>query len=215
MSYFYFMRARKNEIVTVIVVATIYALFAVYMSCSKPGGAPLCRNVVCNNGGYCDKGNCSCAFGYEGLHCDSAFAMKFAGAWDTWQTTIGSDSVREKGTEISYISYLKLTATPTTFFINNFMGNASYNQLVCVIDSANTTHFVLDSTRGHGMIYDNVFVMPDSKGMIYLTDPNKYHLSNIVQLPYLRIQAQFIVRKLTTTHNWRTDTLSLIMTPHH
>lgn len=40
----------------------------IYTSCTKDA----CKDVVCNNGGTCSGGTCTCAIGYKGLHCDTA-----------------------------------------------------------------------------------------------------------------------------------------------
>jgi len=36
-----------------------------------------CKNVVCNNGGVCADGNCSCASGYEDATCSTEMRTKF------------------------------------------------------------------------------------------------------------------------------------------
>lgn len=48
----------------------------VYSSCKKSGdnGTPAnpCSSVVCQNGGTCSNGKCSCPTGYTGDHCETA-----------------------------------------------------------------------------------------------------------------------------------------------
>ena len=48
-----------------------------YTSCTKDE----CKDVVCNNGGTCAGGSCSCPAGYEGTNCDSKTRDKFVGTW--------------------------------------------------------------------------------------------------------------------------------------
>src|SRR5688500_12054877 len=44
-------------------------------SCSKEKDA--CEGIVCNNGGTCNDGSCTCTAGYEGNRCDSVSRTKF------------------------------------------------------------------------------------------------------------------------------------------
>ena len=54
---------------------TIGAASAVfYSSCSKDA----CKDVVCNNGGTCSGGSCTCPTGYTGTNCDT---KTFIGTW--------------------------------------------------------------------------------------------------------------------------------------
>ncbi|MEY2899643.1 MAG: hypothetical protein RL138_1696 [Bacteroidota bacterium] len=39
-----------------------------------------CKDVVCQNGGTCLSGTCSCATGYEGTNCETAMRDKFINA---------------------------------------------------------------------------------------------------------------------------------------
>ncbi|MBS1773217.1 MAG: calcium-binding EGF-like domain-containing protein [Bacteroidetes bacterium] len=60
------------------VMLTIGAFSAVtYMACNKDA----CKNVVCNNGGTCVNGTCSCPTGFYGATCDSLVRNKFLGSW--------------------------------------------------------------------------------------------------------------------------------------
>ncbi|MEN9522945.1 MAG: EGF-like domain [Bacteroidota bacterium] len=56
-------------VMTVLSVASVTYL----NSCKKDP----CKDVVCNNGGTCVDGNCSCATGYEGTNCDAEMRTKF------------------------------------------------------------------------------------------------------------------------------------------
>lgn len=49
-------------------------IFVIYfVSCSKDKSiADPCANVICQNGGICDNGECICANGFIGLYCDSS-----------------------------------------------------------------------------------------------------------------------------------------------
>jgi hypothetical protein len=48
-----------------------------YTSCTKDE----CKDVTCNNGGFCVGGSCSCPTGYEGGSCDLKTRDKFVGTW--------------------------------------------------------------------------------------------------------------------------------------
>lgn len=54
-------------------------------SCNKDE----CKDVVCNNGGTCIAGVCSCPTGYEGVNCDTRTRDRFVGSW-TGQDVCGS-----------------------------------------------------------------------------------------------------------------------------
>lgn len=48
-----------------------------YTSCSKDE----CKDVVCQNGGTCSEGNCTCPTGYEGTNCETKSRDKFVGTY--------------------------------------------------------------------------------------------------------------------------------------
>ncbi len=61
----------------------------VYTSCNKDE----CKDVVCQNGGTCAEGVCTCATGYEGTNCETKSRDKFVGTYaGTEICTLGNDS---------------------------------------------------------------------------------------------------------------------------
>ncbi|MCB0794696.1 MAG: hypothetical protein KDB88_08165, partial [Flavobacteriales bacterium] len=50
-----------------------------------------CDDVVCQNGGSCNDGSCSCATGYEGSTCGTEVRAKFIGSY-TGNLTCGGQS---------------------------------------------------------------------------------------------------------------------------
>jgi hypothetical protein len=71
-----------------------------YTSCNKDE----CKDVVCQNGGSCLEGTCSCATGYEGTNCETASSSKLVGVYsakedcspgDTWSSSV-SQSTTDK-----------------------------------------------------------------------------------------------------------------------
>ena len=45
-----------------------------------------CKDVVCNNGGACISGTCSCTSGYEGNNCETQSRAKFQKNWNVNET---------------------------------------------------------------------------------------------------------------------------------
>ena len=194
------MLTKKSRIVIAALGSIFCFLSAVYVSCTKPGPKPSCNGVVCKNGGYCNRGACTCSVGWEGTDCGIESIARYIGTWDVDQRIIGSDSPAVIGRSKTYQSFHYKTATPTTFFIHDFLGNPTYNELLCVLDSADHNNFVLDSVRDQNMIFGTVYIRPGSKGSY---DPATQ-----------KIHANFIVRHLTPTHNWEIDTYQIDMRRH-
>ena len=201
-----------------VIIATIVALFCfisvVYISsCTKPGKGPTCDNVHCENGGYCSVDtsfngtrynpalvHCNCPSGFEGPNCATVSAAKFLGTWDVKQTIIGSDSVKLVGYDTTYTVLLEATPTPTTFMIVNLCGDITYNDVVCSIDSGNTSYFTIDSNSAFHMIFDHFKLTHNSRGAIAANDSS--------------ISATLFTRHLNYNVNWQNDTLQLLLTPH-
>jgi hypothetical protein len=60
------------------VLLTVGAFGAVtYTACNKDE----CKDVVCENGGTCIGGSCSCPTGYEGSRCQDLTVTRFIGSW--------------------------------------------------------------------------------------------------------------------------------------
>lgn len=191
----------KRGSIFIAAISAIFCIFSVaYVSCTKVGGSPACNGVMCLNGGYCKAGACKCPSGYQGATCGTAVVTKYLGSWNVHQTVIGSDTTRMIGKDSLYTVFLKKTATPTTVFMDNFLGNASYNDLLCTIDSLNSQNFSLDTLRDFNMWYEHVNIRSGSYGVLQSNDTV--------------INASIIIRYINTTHNWQVDTLRMIMTPH-
>ncbi len=194
------MLSKRSRIILSAIGTFLCLLSVVYVSCTKVGPPPSCNGVVCLNNGYCNHGRCVCPVGYEGTNCGTASVDKFIGNWDVKQVVIGSDNPPTKGITTNYSILFKHTATPTTFFIFNFLNDPSYNELVCVLDSVNTNNFYLDTMRGFNMYFDHIVIKENSRGSY----------NNATR----DINATFILRHLNATHNWQIDTMSLYLKPH-
>ena len=93
---------------------TISAFGAVlYTSCNKDE----CKDVVCQNGGTCSGGNCTCTTGYEGTNCETASRTKFIKTWSA------SDKEATTTTTIpTYVSAIVSGTNITDIKISNFSG---------------------------------------------------------------------------------------------
>lgn len=203
---------KKKYQITIGVIIALFFTFSVYMSsCTKVGNNPACELLHCLNGGYCDTmylvndtgrhkldtAKCYCPVGYTGLTCDSAVVSKYFGNWQVTDTVHGTDSILYRGRDSIYVVLLDTTATPTTFFLNSFLGNPNYNKIACTLDSGNGFTFVFDTSRGFRMSYDHMILISGS-GTI---SPN-----------YQNITASFIIHYLSPTSNWEIDTVNMHFT---
>ncbi len=149
-----------------------------------------CNYVVCNNGGTCDSGRCVCPVGFEGGDCSVKTVDKYIGTWQLHSTLVGSDSVKQVGTDTTYDVLLDRTAANTTFFIRNFYNNVYYGTVLCHIDSNNTSEFWIDTTSSLNMIYDH-FRIRSGWGRIYGDS----------------ISATMRIQRLNASINWQRDTI--------
>ena len=105
-----------------------------YTSCTKDE----CKDVVCNNGGTCVSGNCSCPTGYEGSNCSTFSRDKILGVYTGSETcTIGTDNYTI--TLSSNSDNVKLTLT--NLYNQNFTA-------ICTMTGATTFNF--SGTQGTG-----------------------------------------------------------------
>lgn len=68
---------------------TVAVLASAAVGCKKEDKDP-CDKVVCQNGGSCNNGNCSCATGYEGTTCGTEMRAKFIGLYNGTLTCSGT-----------------------------------------------------------------------------------------------------------------------------
>ena len=114
------------------------------------------------------------------------------------QIITGSDSAAFIDDTSYYTVFLKKSATPTTFFIDNFANNKYYNEIVCTIDSATSYHFGIDTISAYHMLFDS-YKLTYGYGYITTTDT---------------VFGTFAVRHLSATSNWVNDTVLFRLTPH-
>jgi hypothetical protein len=205
------MVSKKSSLIIAAIVTIFSFITVAYISCSKPGKSlNSCEYVVCQNGGYCfvDTVNqaynpvCVCPTGFEGSNCATASVQKFLGTWNMVQTDTGSDSAAFIGIALKYTVSLVPTATPTTFFIDNFSNDPYYTNILCTIDSAqnpathSVTHFFIDTISAYHMLYAHYRLLYGS-GDIYNNDS---------------ISGTFATMHLSPTSNWVHDTFTITLT---
>jgi hypothetical protein len=201
------MMSKKSSIIITAIVTLVSFFTITWLSCSKPSKNPSCNGVVCENGGRCAMDSilgklepqCICPAGFEGPFCATVEVNKYIGTWDIKQHIDWSDSVKTIGTDTTYSVDLAKTATNTTFFINNFFNNANYNNIICDIDSANSSYFTIDTLSDFHEFYDH-YQIKSGYGQIYANDSIIGHM---------------FIRFLTGTTNWHQDSVTIRLYPHH
>ena len=198
------MVSRKSRVLIGALMTIFSFLSLEYIACNKPGASThTCNGYVCVNNGYCRVDtatflpHCICPTGYEGNNCQTASVTKYIGQWYMTQTILGSDSTIHDSTVSRFTVFLKQSATPTTFFIENFSNNPYYNSVTCTMDSIHSSTFYIDSLSTAHMLFDH-YQLLGGKGSISTNDS--------------LITALFYVRHLSPTSNWINDTISFSMT---
>lgn len=132
----------KNPVSKLIVLIFIaLATSMTFSSCKDE-----CKDVDCQNGGYCENGDCICASGYEGDNCATAMADKFVGTWK-YNESCGGANVSDWPVTISKSTANKISITGfggfqcsggvdiiVTAIVNGRDLNLESNQLNCAGD---------------------------------------------------------------------------------
>ena len=197
----------KKSSIIIVAIVTIFSFFTIaWLSCSKPAQPYSCNGIVCENGGYCYQDtlsphmpHCACPSGFEGPFCATISAAKFLGTWDIREHIDWSDSAAYIGRDSIYSVLLQKTATNTTFFLNNFFNNPNYNNIICNVDSATSSHFTIDTLSDFHEHFDHYQIL-SGYGDIYNGDSIIAHLS---------------LRFLTGTVNWHQDSVTIHLTHRH
>jgi hypothetical protein len=101
-----------------------------YTACNKDE----CKDVVCNNGGTCVGGTCSCPTGYEGSTCLTKTRDKFVGSW-SGQDVCGS------GTYTITLTVAASTSSDVTAIVTNPGGFGTPVTVTGTVASGNTLSF--------------------------------------------------------------------------
>lgn len=196
---------RKSSLFIAAILTIVSFVTITWLSCNKSGSLVRCEGVICENGGYCkmdsatNKPHCICPTGFEGANCGTAATAKYIGTWDMRQIITGSDTTTFNNDTSYYVVFLVNSATPTTFLINNFANNPYYNEIVCTLDSTNSSNFVIDTLSDDHMLFTS-YKLTFGWGSISANDTV--------------INGIFGVRHLSPTSNWLNDTVKLKLTPH-
>ena len=110
---------------------------SVFTSCNPDA----CKDVVCNNGGTCTDGTCSCVAGFEGTNCDTESRTKIFGSF----LLSGTDSDGDTYTNIN--TTVSTSSSSATKFI--FSVPLAALSLTCTMTGANT--FTIDQTTVSGV----------------------------------------------------------------
>jgi hypothetical protein len=116
----------KRAIIIPSIATTLIFLITLYTSCIKNK----CNGVVCQHGGVCVDGSCSCIVGYEGAHCETAWSEKFAGKWH-------ADDSYIRDTSHTHFNYdISITGSgPDSFFVSGL--SDSFRSVTCYRSSIN------------------------------------------------------------------------------
>ncbi len=192
------MVSKKSGLVATVLGILSIVFSATYISsCTKPLDEKpwTCNYVVCTNGGLCDSGKCVCPVGYEGKDCSVKTVKKFYGFWRSHFKFTGSDSANLVGKDSLFDMELKASATNTSFFIYSFFGNPNYSNVLCIVDSANTNYFRIDTTSAQTMYYDH-FRIRGGWAVLYGTDS---------------IAGSVWTRSINRSFNWQNDTFNFYL----
>ncbi|MBL7767036.1 MAG: calcium-binding EGF-like domain-containing protein [Chitinophagaceae bacterium] len=100
-----------------------------------------CQDVICNNGGTCTDGTCTCKAGYEGTDCSTLSRTKFIGTYTGNETcTVGTDS---------YSIQCTTNSDDTKFNIINLYNNSP--QLTAIASADGNSFTIPSQTVGAGV----------------------------------------------------------------
>jgi hypothetical protein len=135
-------------------ILTVSAFGAItYTSCTKDE----CQDVVCQNGGTCDAGVCSCPTGYEGTNCETKSRDKFVGVYTgTEACTVGTDNysitlaANSDALKLTYTNLYNDAITATcsmvakdSFSFNGTQGGATFSGTGKLVTNTLTVRYTL------------------------------------------------------------------------
>lgn len=160
----------KSISYTTIITLAIFSF--VYSSCKKTPYTYVdeCSGVICQNGGTCFKGDCSCPAGFEGDNCETSWLSRYLGTWEVDEEVSLSNRHGRTGQRSKYnITIEKNGSSNTGFLIDNLTGNPDHNNIPCKIavkpdgGSDNPTNFIF--TEQHS-IPNTIKVVESGNGTV-------------------------------------------------
>ncbi|MES2701317.1 MAG: calcium-binding EGF-like domain-containing protein [Bacteroidota bacterium] len=129
---------------------TLSAFCAVlYSSCSKDA----CKDVVCQNGGTCADGNCTCATGYEGTRCETVARLKYVNTY----VGNGTDNATPSNSYTGFRAVVTATGTDVTKLQLVLQDNTTTPVVALPITlttfTATNSTFTITSTSASGYTY--------------------------------------------------------------
>lgn len=119
------------------ITAVFCVLSFLFVACKDKTSDPQpnkCTGVVCENGGWCQAGTCACPRGFEGSKCQDKWNRRYVGKWEFEEKVLHSSKADNVGDSIKYVATIKeKDNNPVRFFIDDFMGNAAYDNVSCEI----------------------------------------------------------------------------------
>jgi hypothetical protein len=144
---------KKTKFYSFMLAAVVAMSSVVYFNSCTPDP---CKDVVCNNGGTCVEGICSCLTGYEGTNCDTKTRDMFLGSYNTSNETCTSGGPSSFG--------ITVTAGATDLEINianvygagfNTKANVQADKSIVIANQA----FGTGSVEGSGSVSGNTLTL--------------------------------------------------------
>jgi len=115
------------------VLTLVVCVAVVYTACNKDH----CTNVVCQNGGACDGGNCTCLPGFEDARCATLSRTKFIYVFNGGDTCSNNDS-----DYIQYpVQFITVATNPREMTMNGIL-NSPADSALCTMQSPDSFSFI-------------------------------------------------------------------------
>lgn len=119
---------------------------AVFTSCNPDA----CKDVVCQNGGNCTDGTCTCPAGYEGTLCETMARTKFVKNWTAADIEAGTSTVIPYSCVITAgagVTNLVIASTfADDFFVNSITATASGNTITIASQEPDSDNYWVEGT---------------------------------------------------------------------
>lgn len=119
---------RKITLSAAFLFALALSTVFMYSSCKKD----LCKDVICQNGGVCEDGTCSCATGYEGSDCSVESRTKFLNANNADASYRATENGSVSGGSAYDLTIKQSSSDITKVLIHNLWDNFTNNVIATV-----------------------------------------------------------------------------------